>query len=160
MKRSAPADLAAELFRAAPERRLVLLKAAWPVAVGPELARRSEVVALDGDLVRIRVPDAIWRRSLWRMRKDLLTRLRRIAGSAAPHAMGFVEGPVAATTDASTPSTRQVAVAAAPLPPLVADAADLIADDDTRERFRETVGRYLARFPPQTAAGEADDDSA
>ena len=66
MKRPSPADRGTELFRATPARRLALLKAAWPAAVGPELARRSEVVALDGDIARIRVPDAIWRRSLWR----------------------------------------------------------------------------------------------
>jgi hypothetical protein len=155
MKRPSPADLAAELFRATPGRRLALLKAAWPAAVGPELARRSEVVALDGDLARIRVPDAIWRRSLWRMRKDLVGRLRRITGSAGPWALTFVEGPVAAPADPPTPQTR--AVRPAPLPPGVADAADLIPDDATRERFREAAGRYLARFPPQTAAGETDD---
>jgi len=157
MKRSAPADLAAQLLRAAPGRRLTLLKAAWPAAVGPELARRSEVVALDGDLMRVRVADAIWRRSLWRMRTDLLKRLRRIAGSTAPHALSFVEGPVAPTLDRQNPGPRTLAPA--PLPPAIAEAADLIPDDDTRQRFRDAVGRYLARFPLPAAAGVADDES-
>jgi hypothetical protein len=157
MKRSAPADLAAQLLRAAPGRRLTLLGAAWPAAVGPELARRSEVVALDGDLMRVRVGDAIWRRTLWRMRADLLARLRRIAGSAAPHALSFVEGPVAPTVEPRPPSPR--AAAPVPLPPAIAEAADLIPDHDTRQRFRDAVGRYLARFPLQTAAGAADDES-
>ena len=157
MKRSATSDLAADLLHAEPGRRLTLLKAAWPAAVGPELARRSEAVALDGGLLRIRVADAIWRRSLWRMRKDLLSRLRKIAGKAAPHALSFVEGPVTAAVEPPPPRARPVEPV--PLPPTVAEAAELIPDDDTRERFREAVGRYLARFPPQTAAGEADDDS-
>ena len=157
MKRSATSDLAAELLHAEPGRRLTLLRAAWPAAVGPELARRSEPVALDGDLLLIRVPDAIWRRSLWRMRKDLLSRLRRIAGSAAPHALGFIEGPVTAAVEPPTPRTRPVAPG--PLPPTVDAAAESIPDEDTRERFRETVGRYLARFPPQTTAGEGEDDA-
>lgn len=155
MKRSSAADLPAEIFRATPARRLALLKAAWPAAVGPELARRSEVVALDGDLARIRVADAMWRRSLWRMRKDLIGRLRRVAGSAAPYALTFVEGPVTARLE---PPTSEIPVLEpAPLPPVVADAAELIPDDATRERFRNAVGRYLARFPPQTGRGEADD---
>jgi hypothetical protein len=157
MKRTSPTSLGAEIFRATPARRLTLLKAAWPAAVGPELARRSEVVALDGDLVRIRVTDAIWRRSLWRMRKDLITRLRAIAGRAAPHALSFVEGPV--TPRAEPPAPKARVVEAVPLPPVVAEAAALIPDDDTRQRFREAVGRYLSRFPPQTAAGAAEDES-
>jgi hypothetical protein len=152
MKRSSPADLSADLFRATPARRLALLKAAWPAAVGPELARRSEVVALDGDLARIRVPDATWRRSLWRMRQDLVKRLRRITGSASPFALTFVEGPVAASLAPPAPETR--VLEPAPLPRAVADAVDLIPDDATRERFREAVGRYLTRFPPQAETDE------
>ncbi len=156
MKRSSPASLGVEVFRATPARRLTLLKAAWPAAVGRELARRSEVVALDGDLARIRVSDAVWRRSLWRMRQDLIGRLRRIAGRAAPHALSFVEGPVAARVEPPVPKAR--VVEPVPLPPVVAEAAALIPDDDTRQRFREAVGRYLSRFPPQTAAGATDDE--
>jgi hypothetical protein len=156
MRRPSPTDAPTELFRATPARRLTLLKAAWPVAVGPEMARRSEVVALDGARARIRVADATWRRSLWRMRGDLLARLRKVAGAAAPYALSFVEGPVAAPPGRPGSPTR--AVEPVPLPPALADAAELIPDDATRERFRETVGRYLARFPPQTAAG--DDDAA
>jgi hypothetical protein len=154
MKRPSPADAPTELFRAAPVRRLALLKAVWPVAVGPELARRSEVVALEGARARIRVADATWRRGLWRMRSDLLARLRRVAGTAAPHALSFVEGPVVAP--AERPETRIPAVDPVPLPPALADAVELIPDDATRERFREAVGRYLARFPPQPAAGDGD----
>ena len=154
MKRSSPAELSADVFRATPGRRLALLKAAWPAAVGPELARRSEVVALDGDLARIRVPDAIWRRSLWRMRKDLVGRLRRITGSAGPWALTFVEGPVAASLAPPPPEIRVLEPAA--LPRAVADAAERIPDDATRERFREVVGRYVARFPPRAETGEAD----
>jgi hypothetical protein len=146
MKRSTSTDLAAELFRATPARRLILLKAAWPAAVGPELARRSEVVALDGDRARIRVPDGVWRRGLWRMRTDLVARLRRIAGSAAPWGLSFVEGPV--TPPAEAPGREEPPVQPVPLPPAVADAARLIPDDVTRQRFHDVVGRYLARFAP------------
>ncbi len=158
MKHTTPADLAADLFGAAPARRLLFLKAVWPAAVGSDLARRSEVVALNGDLLRIRVPDAIWRKSLWRMRSDLLARLRRVAGSAAPHALGFAEGMVTVTTEEAAP--RAPAVVARPLPAALAEAADAIPDAEVRERFRETAGRYLGRFPAShTEEGEGEDRS-
>jgi hypothetical protein len=150
MRRTTPSDLAADLFGATPARRLTLMKAAWRAAVGADLARRSEVVALDGDLLRVRVPDATWRRSLWRMRSDLLARLRKVVGSASPHALGFAEGPVAGseTTEASPAAIG----AAVPLPPALAAAADQIPDPETRERFRKAAGLYLGRFapPPKT----------
>jgi hypothetical protein len=160
MKPTIHADLAADIFGAAPVRRLVFLKAAWPAAVGAELARRSEVVALDGDLLRIRVPDAIWRKSLWRMRSDLLARLRRIAGSAAPYALGFAEGPVTGT--AREPIPPPPAVAARPLPADLAKAVEAIPDAEVRELFREAVGRYLGRFSPPPShnkEGEGEDSS-
>jgi len=158
MKRTSPSDLAADLLGASPGRRLTLLKAAWPAAVGSDLARRSEVVALDGELLRIRVPDATWRRSLWRMRSDLLARLRKTAGSAAPHALGFSEGMVTAPveTEAPVPSPLNVV---AQLPPAVARAAEQIPDADTRERFREAAARYLGRFAnPSSQSGDEGSD--
>jgi hypothetical protein len=145
MKRATPSDLAADLFGATPARRLTLMKAAWAVAVGADLARRSEVVALDGELLRVRVPDATWRRSLWRMRSDLLARLRQVAGSAAPHALGFAEGPVA-DSEARDAPPRSAVGTVVPLPPALAAAADKIPDPEARERFRQAAGRYLGRF--------------
>ena len=159
MKRTTPSDRAAHLFGATPARRLTLLKAAWAGAVGADLARRSEVVALDGDLLRIRVPDATWRRSLWRMRYDLLSRLRKIAGSAAPRTLGFSEGQVTVSLRPEVPPSPPSVVA--PLPPIVAEAAEQIEDPDIRQRFREAAGRYFGRFaerPPQaTDEDEASD---
>jgi hypothetical protein len=152
MKRSSPADLPSELFRATPARRLALLQAAWPAAVGPELARRSEVVALEGSRARIRVVDATWRRSLWRMRRDLLARLRRVAGVAAPHALSFVEGPVSVPPEPSRPHTA--VLEPGPLSPALAHATDRIPDHAVREGFRETAARYLARFPPHTTSDD------
>jgi hypothetical protein len=144
MRRTRPADLAANLFGATPGRRLLLLKEAWPAAVGPDVARRSEVVALDGDLLRIRVPDAVWRKSLWRMRSELLTRLRRISGPAAPHALGFAEGMVSVTAAEAPPQAP--VVVPRPLPAGLAEAARAIPDVEIRELFCRTAGRYLGRF--------------
>jgi len=137
--------LAASLFGATPERRLALLRAAWPGAVGAELARRTEVMGLDAGVLRVRVPDAAWQRSLFRMRGQILSRLRRVAGDAAPRSLGFVQG---GNLAAAPPVDPPVAPRApdAPAPASVRAAAQSIADPDVRAEFLKMAGRYLGRF--------------
>jgi len=143
MDRPRDPDLAARLFGARPEHTLALLKAAWPAAVGPELARRTEVVALDRGILRVKVPDARWQRTLLRLRGDILSRLRSVAGGVAPRGLGFVEGRVAGPPDAGRP----VAVTPPPpLPPALVEAARAISDPDLRDRFLASAARYLGRF--------------
>ena len=136
-------DLAARLFGSRPEHTLALLRAAWPVAVGPDLARRTEVVALDRGIVRVKVPDLRWQRSLLRMRGDILSRLRAVAGGAAPRGLGFVVGPVAGPPE---PAPAPGAVPPAPAPSAVAEAAAAIPDPELRALFLAAAARYLARF--------------
>ena len=92
MDRISGRSLAARLFGASPARTLALLEAAWPLAVGPELAWRTEVLGIEGGTLRVRVPDARWRKVLHRMQPQILGHLREIAGDLAPKRMGFVEG--------------------------------------------------------------------
>ncbi len=151
MKRPSAPHLAKQLFGASPERILLLMRAAWPVAVGPELARRTEVVALDGGVLRVRVPDATWQRGLARMRGEIMSRLREIAGAAAPRSLGFVHGPVSAPseTTAASGTARDVPESPALLRPLsaqLAAAAQVIPDEELREGFLAAAERYLARF--------------
>jgi hypothetical protein len=150
MERPRDPDLAARLFGSSPERALALMRAAWPAAVGPELARRTELVAFDSGVLRIRVPDATWRRGLLRVRGDILGRLRAIAGRAAPRSLGFVEGPVA-VAPAPAPAAA-VSVVAQP-PPSVAEAARSIADPELRASFLAAAGRYFGRFAPSSPTG-------
>jgi hypothetical protein len=156
MQRSAPDTLAGEIFGGDPRRRLTLLKAMWPAAVGPELARRSEVVALDREVLRIRVPDGIWRRSLWRMRGDLLARLRRLAGRAAPRALSIAEGVVAPPP--SPPAAPPAPPPVKALPAAVAEAAAAIPDDELRRRFEEAAAHYFGRFGAGDQAGGSTGD--
>ena len=141
------AALAERLFGASPETALALLRAAWPAAVGPDLARRTEILTLDRGVLRVRVPDAVWRRGLVRMRGDILARLRRIAGGVAPRGLGFVEGPVRALAErrerAEAPPPEPVAP-----PESVRRAADAIPDPELRARFLAAAGRYFSRFAP------------
>lgn len=152
MDRPRDPELAARLFGSSPERRLALVRCAWPAAVGPELARRTEVVSLDGAQLRVRVPDAAWQRTLFRMRGDILARLRSIAGGAAPRSLGFVQGAVKETPP--PPLLVPPAPAAKPPAALVAAAA-VIVDEALRAAFLASAARYLGRFSSEGEAGAA-----
>jgi hypothetical protein len=151
MDRPRSLDLANRLFGGKPEHTLALLRAAWPTAVGEELARRTQVVALDRGVLRVMVPDLRWQRSLLRMRGDILSRLRYVAGRAAPSTLGFVTGTV---VDPGPPAVRPAAVPVAQAPAAVAEAAQAIPDAEIRARFLEAASRYLARFAPAQAAAD------
>jgi hypothetical protein len=152
MQRPRNPDLAARLFGAKPEHTLALLRAAWPSAVGEELARRTRVVALDRGVLRVMVPDVRWQRNLLRVRGDILMRLRTVAGRASPRALGFVTGPVADPA----PKAALVPVADhAEAPAAVREAALAIPDPEIRARFLEAAGRYLSRFAQAQAGGAA-----
>jgi hypothetical protein len=114
MDRISGRSLAAQLFGASPARTLVLLEAAWPLAVGPELARRTEVLGIERGTLRVRVPDAGWRKVLHRMQPQILGHLREIAGDLAPRRMGFVEGGLAPEPLAVSAPSNQPQSAAPP----------------------------------------------
>jgi Dna[CI] antecedent DciA-like protein len=136
--------LAARLFGRDASRTVELLRAAWPKAVGLDLSRRTEVLAVEGTTLRIRVPDARWRKVLHRMQPEILARLAEVAGSLAPRRLGFVDGGVADLPAVEPPAHKEQAVAA-PCPPAVTAEAAAIADPELRARFLESAGRYLAR---------------
>src|SRR5256885_797121 len=95
MDRVSGLALAARLFGGSPERTLALLRASWPLAVGQELARRTEVIGVERGTLRVRVPDAGWRKALHRMQPQILRRLRQLTGELAPRRMGLLEGAMA-----------------------------------------------------------------
>ena len=136
--------LARRLFGAVPARTLALVRAAWPRAVGLDLARRTEVIVLEAGTLRIRVPDARWRKELHRMQPAILGRLREIVGDLAPRRLGFVEGPVAATPAPEAARTAAPLAPAAPPAEVLAGAA-VFDDPDLRLRFLEVAARYLER---------------
>jgi hypothetical protein len=176
MERISGRSLAARLFGASPARTLALLEAAWPLAVGPELAWRTEVLGIEGGTLRVRVPDARWRKVLHRMQPQILGHLREIAGDLAPRRMGFVEGGLkddrqssAASATADRPQSdaaprsggaarggfqggsRTPISPGVSAPPGVKDVDDrratvaAIADPEIRQRFLESMTRYLER---------------
>lgn len=142
MDRVSGRTLAARLFGASPARTLVLLQAAWPLAVGPELARRTEVVGIENRTLRVRVPDVSWRKVLHRVAPQILARLREIVGDELmPHRMGFLDGGMATIeTPLPPPPPREPAV-----PPAIAAHAAAIPDAEIGARFASVAARYLAR---------------
>jgi hypothetical protein len=143
LTRPAAEDLAARLFGSSPARRLALLRAAWPLAAGSELARRTEVVAVEGATLRVRVADASWRKELLRVRGPLIGRLRRVAGALSPSRLAFCEGPISTPRESKAEPLGQ-----GPAPPPSAAlqaAAASIEDDAVRARFLDSANRYLAR---------------
>jgi len=133
--------LAKKLFGASAAAQLALIRAFWPMAVGADTARRTEIVALEGRTLRVRVPDARWRKVLHRMQREILQRLFASIGELAPSQLSFVEAPLA--DRAPTPPTPERALRP-PSPELVAGAA-AIRDPELRERFLSTAARYLSR---------------
>jgi hypothetical protein len=145
LTRAGASDVAARLFGGAPERVRALLNAAWPLAVGPELARRTEVLGIERGTLRIRVPDARWRTVLHGMQPDILRRLREIAGSLAPWRIGYVEGGMKDADPLPPPAPPGEP---ADLPAEVAERAAEIGDEEIRGRFLAAATRSLSRGRP------------
>lgn len=147
LKPAAAPGLGARLFAPGSPGAMALLRAAWPKAVGGDLAQRTEVTGIENGTLRVRVPDARWRQVLFRMRHEILSRLRETAGAAAPYRLGFVEGPLSVEPLPAAP-LEPVRVPA-DAPPGVVEAAEAIEDPALRARFLETAARYLDRFEPR-----------
>jgi len=134
-----------------PEARLALVRAAWPHAVGAELARRTRVLGVDGGVLRVQIPDARWRKVLHRLQPTILGRIARVVGEVAPRRIGFIELPV---------NDDRSGVEAPALPPqdlpapsdVVMRGAAAIADPELRRSFVETATRYLALHRSRAAA--------
>jgi hypothetical protein len=141
LRRAATADDAVRVFDT-PVRALALLRGAWAVAVGAEIARRSEVLDLSRGTLIVRVPDGRWRRTLHRMQRPILKRLREIAGERAPSRLGFSEGLVPAN---DAPAPTPTPLEPVPLPAELKASAMAIADEEIRDAFERSAALYLAR---------------
>ena len=135
------------LFGATDQARLALVRAVWPRVVGADVARRTEVASLTGDLVRIRTDDPRWSPVLHRMRRDILNRLWGAIGRLAPKQLGLLEGPLARREDGATAPLATPVTPPAPPPPsaALAAAAASIPDTELRAAFLDAAGRYLGR---------------
>jgi Dna[CI] antecedent, DciA len=153
MDRASGRPWAARLFGSSPARTLALLQAAWPLAVGPELARRTEVVGIENRTLRVRVPDVSWRKVLHRVSAQILARLREIAGDdLTPRRMGFLEGGMTSIDTPLPPPLPPPPPRPPALPAVIARVSQSIPDAEIRARFQSAAARYLARTKGPTHA--------
>jgi predicted nucleic acid-binding Zn ribbon protein len=87
--RPAANALQAALQRAAPKTPLAAVQAAWPTAVGGQLAAVAAPVSERQGTLTIECADAVWAQELDLMQEALLERLRAAVGEQAPRALRF-----------------------------------------------------------------------
>lgn len=138
-----------DLFAVEPLRLRELIRAFWPALVGPELASRTSIISIEKGTLSIRVPDARWRYEIHRMQPELLARLRAIVGPLAPSRIGLTVARRSIEPAPSTPAAARRQPEPTAAPPSVVDAAAAIEDDDVRQAFLATAGRYLSGRSPQ-----------
>jgi len=133
-------------FAAAAPHRLAVLRALWPAVTGEALANHSEIVGVQGDVVRVRADSAPWLRTLRDLRGTLIVRLQRACGPMAPRGLAFVEGPLSPGVPRRKRPERFRPPAPGKLPESIASSAARIPTDEGREAFLRAAAAFRARF--------------
>lgn len=132
-----------ELGRFGPASGMAPVVEAWPLAVGPEIARNAwpARIARDGTL-HVHTQDSIWAFELTSRAEEIRTRL----GNAAPRRMSFAPGPL--PEPPVEPSDHVRERPPEPTPEHVAKAESLtreIRDEELRKVVAKTVAASLSR---------------
>jgi hypothetical protein len=132
-----------ELGRFGPSSGMAQVVEAWPLAVGPEIARNAwpARIARDGTL-HVHTQDSIWAFELTTRAEEIRTRL----GNAAPRRMSFAPGPLPEPPVELSEQARERPPA--PTPEHVAKAASVtrvIRDEELRKVVAKTVAASLSR---------------
>ena len=67
------------------------VRAAWPMAAGHAVAKRTRAVSFSAGALAVAVPDAAWQQQLARLRPQLRGHLTRLTGVAVADILFFVE---------------------------------------------------------------------
>lgn len=127
--------------------QLTELTQAWPVAVGHAIARSAwpQRVGRDGTLL-VATVSSTWANELTLLAEEILEKLRRVAGPAAPAALRFAVGHV--PSPAADPSALARREAATPDPgelEVAHDVSSVIEDGELREKVQRAIAASLAR---------------
>jgi predicted nucleic acid-binding Zn ribbon protein len=87
--RPAATALQAALQQVAPKTPLAAVQAAWPQAVGEQLATVATPVSERAGTLTVECADAVWAQELDLMQETLLARLKEALGESAPEALRF-----------------------------------------------------------------------
>jgi hypothetical protein len=136
-------DVKRELGRFGPASGMAPLVAAWPGAVGPEIARNAwpARIARDGTL-HVHTQDSIWAFELTTRVEEILTRL----GKLAPRRLSFAPGPLPEPPLASHEEVHRRPPE--PTPEHVAKAESLargIRDEELRKVVAKAAAASLSR---------------
>lgn len=132
-------------FAAAEPHRLAVLKALWPAVTGDALANHSEVVGIQGDVMRIRADSASWLKTLRDLKGTVIVRLQDAAGPLAPRALSFVEGPIAERRSRK-PRPRRRTVPDTTLGDSIREAANQIPTPEGRDIYLRAAAAFKGRF--------------
>ncbi|MFQ5766666.1 MAG: DciA family protein [Acidobacteriota bacterium] len=126
-----------------PLARLMAARSTWKRMVGPAVARRLPVLALEGRTLVIGLPDANWEAFLPRLAKELLPRLRKKRGLEALERILGKTIPAMAT---GAQEADQMAPAECARRPPAEEGGDLTGElQDPVRRLMEIRDRLLAR---------------
>ena len=122
---------------------LELVGLKWPVAVGTELATRSEAASLDDGVLTVRVTDAAWGRMIMKLQAEIRSRLNAAMGFRAVKWIRFVKDGKPLSIPAPAPAK---AVPPEPAEPSesIRKAAESLEDSELKELMLRTATRYLA----------------
>jgi Dna[CI] antecedent, DciA len=133
-------------FSAAEPHRLAVLKALWPAIAGEGVANHSEVVGIQGEVMRVRADTGSWLETMRDLKGVLVMRLQRAAGPLAPRALAFVEGPITRRAPRLKARPPLQPVDLVDLPAAVRDAALKIPTPEGREVYLRAAAAFEARF--------------
>jgi hypothetical protein len=134
-------------FAAATPHRLAVLKALWPPVAGEAIANHSEVVGIQGDVMRVRADSAGWLKTIREIKGTLILRLQAAAGPLGPRAIAFIEGPVTVKPVRRRKAMPLQPVAVSELPSALREAASNLPTAEDREIYLRAVASFKARFP-------------
>jgi hypothetical protein len=147
MKRTpSVADL---LRQALPDQRrdriysLELIGLKWPLAVGSELATRSEAASFEDGVLTIRVTDAAWGRMIMKLQAEIRSRLNAAMGFRAVKRIRFVRDGKPLSVPAPPPAEDSPLGPVEP-PESLRQAAEGLQDAELGELMLRTAARYLA----------------
>ena len=137
-------------FAAAEPNRLAVLRALWPAIAGEAVANHTEVVGIQGEVMRVRADSASWLKTVRELTGTLILRLQRSAGPLAPRALAFVQGAVTGKIPRRTVRAVPVPIPVAELPEGVRAAAAQIPTEEGREIYLRAVAAFRGRFGSAT----------
>ena len=133
-------------FAAAEPHRLAVLQALWPAIAGEAIANHSEVVGVQGEVMRVRADSSSWLKTLRDLKGTLILRFQGTAGPMAPRALAFVEGPLSAKPPGRKTRTRITPRLVSDLPDSIVDAALRIPTPEGRKAYLQAAAAFQARF--------------